>query len=178
MMLKSLALRALLTSLILLTACGDTASPTNDSKNMTNTTQNSIPDTSKSPEVEASTNFNPSLDIDFKKAEGSLSEDELPLLDVLEKNLNALVQHDHNLYRSGFVTEKLADAMEFYYSEEFMYKFSAIESIEKGVSIKNQVHITILGERLNTTTETVEDVKMMYAIRMNDRGEWSIYTID
>ncbi|UOK63908.1 hypothetical protein MT997_04335 [Paenibacillus sp. OVF10] len=93
-------------------------------------------------------------------------------------NLKGLVEHDHNLYRSGFVTEKLADALDGYYSEEFQYHFSTIESIEKSESIKNQVHVTVLGERLESNTETIEEVKMMYAIRMNNEGMWSIYTID
>ncbi|UOK63909.1 hypothetical protein MT997_04340 [Paenibacillus sp. OVF10] len=69
-MLKSFALTALLTSFILLTACVDTNSPTEEP---TNTTQNSLPDTSKTPEAEteSSANFKPAIDIDFKEAESS-----------------------------------------------------------------------------------------------------------
>lgn len=178
-MLKSFALTALLTSFILLSSCGDTTSPTEEPTNTTNTTQNSVPDTSISSEAEteSSTNFKSGIDIDFKEAESSLTEDELPLLDVLKLNLKGLVEHDQSLYRSGFVTEKLADAMEGYYSEEFQYKFLTIESIEKFKS-KNQVHVFVLGERLDSSTDTIEEVKMMYAIRMNKEGMWSIYTID
>ena len=179
-MLKSFALTMLLTSIILLTACGDTTSPTEKPTNTTNTTQNSVPDTSKNSEneTESSTNFKPGINIDFKEAESSLTEDESPLLDVLKLNLKGLVEHDHHLYRSGFVTEKLADAMEGYYNKDFQYNFSTIESIEKHVSNKNQVHVFVLGERLDSSTDTIEEVKMMYAIRMNNEGVWSIYTID
>ncbi|NUU73959.1 hypothetical protein [Paenibacillus xylanilyticus] len=179
-MLKSIALTALLTSFILLTACGDTNSPTEEPPNTTNTTQNSVPDTAKNPDAktESSTKFNSGNDIDFKEAESSLTEDEFPLLDVLKLNLEGLIEHDHDQYRSGFVTEKLAEAMEGYYSEEFQYHFSAIESIEKSESIQNQVHVTVLGERFDKNTNTIEEVKMMYAIRMNNEGMWSIYTID
>ncbi|KGP77359.1 MULTISPECIES: hypothetical protein [Paenibacillus] len=179
-MLKSIALTALLTSFILLTACGDTNSPTEEPTNTTNTSQNSASDTSKNPdsETESSTKFNSGNDIDFKEAESSLTEDQSPILDVLKLNLEGLVEHDHDQYRSGFVTEKLADAMEGYYSDDFQYHFSTIESIQKSESIKNQVHVTVLGERLDSKSDSIENVKMMYAIRMNNEGEWSIYTID
>ncbi|MEN1986387.1 hypothetical protein [Paenibacillus hubeiensis] len=179
-MLKSFALTMLLTSFIVLTACGDTTSPTDKSTNTTNTTQNSVPDTSKHSEneTESSTHFKPGINIDFKEAESSLTEEESPLLDVLKLNLKGLVEHDHHLYRSGFVTEKLADAMEGYYNEDFQYKFSTIESIEKFVSTYKQVHVFVLGERLDSSTDTIEAVKMMYAIRKNNEGVWSIYTID
>ncbi|SDM33554.1 hypothetical protein SAMN05428961_11445 [Paenibacillus sp. OK060] len=112
-----------------------------------NTTQNSVPDTSKTPEAEteSSTNFKPGINIDFKEAESSLTEDESPLLDVLKLNLKGLVEHDHNLYRSGFVTEKLADAMDGYYSEEFQYNFSTIESIEKVNRSKTKCILQSLG---------------------------------
>lgn len=126
-----------------------------------------------------STSFESELAIDLESAKDSLTENERPALDVLEQNLTALVQHDHSQYRSGFVDEQLADALDFYYSEEFQYKFSSIESIEKHPSIKNQLHITVLGERLDTTTHSsVENIKMMYAIRQSDQGDWAIYTID
>ncbi|KGP77612.1 MULTISPECIES: hypothetical protein [Paenibacillus] len=177
-MIKSFALTVLLTSFILLTACGDTTSPNDEPNNTTNTSQNSSPETSPSPEADPSTKFKPGIDIDFKEAESSLTEEESPLLDVLKLNLKGLVEHDHNLYRSGFVTEKLADSMDGYYSEEFQYNFSTIESIENNESIKNQVHVTVLGERLDSSTDTIEEVKMMYAVRMNNEGMWSIYTID
>lgn len=179
-MLKSFALTMLLTSFILLTGCGDATSPTEEPTTTTKTTQKSVSDASKNSEAEtgSSTHFKPGIDIDFKEAESSLTENESPLLDVLKLNLKGLVEHDHNLYRSGFVTEKLADAMEGYYNEDFQYNFSTIESIEKNISIKNQVHVFVLGERLDSSTDTIEAVKMMYAIRMNNEGVWSIYTID
>ena len=89
-------------------------------------------------------------------------------------NMTALVEHDHKMYRSGFVNGRLADAMEFYYGEHFQYKFSSIESIEESTSIRNQVHITVLGERLDTTTGSVEKIKWMYAIRQNAQRDRDI----
>lgn len=122
--------------------------------------------------------FEAGLTIDLESAKDLLNENERPALSVLEKNLTALVQHDHNMYRSGFVDDRLADAMEFYYGKQFQYKFSSIESIEESTSIRNQVHITVLGERLDTTTGSVEKIKWMYAIRQNAQRYWDIYTID
>ncbi|WP_128100149.1 hypothetical protein [Paenibacillus sp. DCT19] len=128
--------------------------------------------------LESSEDSNTAMAIDLKLAKNTLKESDRPALDILEENLIALVQHDHELYRSGFVDDQLADALNFYYGEQFQYKFSSIESIEKHQSIKNQLHITVLGERLDTTTDSVEQVRMMYAIRQSEQGDWDIYTID
>lgn len=128
--------------------------------------------------LESSEDSNTELAIDLESAKYTLKESDRPALDILEENLIALVQHDYELYRSGFVDDQLADAMDFHYSEQFQYKFSSIESIEKNASIKNQLHITVVGERLDTTTDSVEQVKMMYAIRQSEQGDWDIYTID
>lgn len=122
--------------------------------------------------------FEAGLTIDLDSAKDLLNKNERPTLSVLEKNLTALVQHDHNMYRSGFVNDRLADAMEFYYGKQFQYTFSSIESIGESTSIRNQVHITVLGERLDTTTGSVEKIKWMYAIRQNAQRDWDIYTID
>ncbi|MCM3174569.1 hypothetical protein [Paenibacillus sp. MER 99-2] len=128
--------------------------------------------------LESSEDSNTAMAIDLKLAKNTLQESDRPALDILEENLIALVQHDHKLYRSGFVDDQLADALDFYYGEQFQYKFSSIESIKKQTSIKNQLHITVLGERLDTTTDSVEQVRMMYAIRQSKQGDWDIYTID
>lgn len=128
--------------------------------------------------LESSEDSNTAMEIDLELAKHTLQESDRPALDILEENLIALVQHDRKLYRSGFVDDQLADAMDFYYGEQFQYKFSNIESIENNVSIKNQLHITVLGERLDTTTDSVEQVRMMYAIRQSKEGDWDIYTID
>lgn len=122
--------------------------------------------------------FEAGLTIDLESAKDLLNENERPALSLLEKNLTALVQHDHNMYRSGFVNDRLADAMEFYYGKQFQYTFSSIESIEESTSVRNQVHVTVLGERLDTATDSVEKVKLMYAIRQNAQQDWDIYTID
>lgn len=99
-------------------------------------------------------------------------------MDVFKKKLTTLVQHDYKLYRYGFVNDRLADAMDFYYGEQLQYMFSSIESVEKKEANYNQLHITVLGERLDTTTDSVEKVKMMYAVPQNEQGDWGIYTID
>jgi len=82
------------------------------------------------------------------------------------------------LFQAGFVNKKLADAMDPYYSTQFKYKFTGIESIDQHLSNEHQVNITVSGQRLDTVAGTIEDVKMLYAIRPNDQGEWVIYTID
>ncbi|MBT2292974.1 hypothetical protein J7E73_28435 [Paenibacillus albidus] len=182
-MLKAIAMPTLLASLIFLTACGGDSLPKDESSTSTNTpNQNTTSDTTRSQDTVAksssNTSFKAELAIDLESAKDPLTENERPALDLLEQNLTALVQHDHKLYRSGFVDEKLADAMDFYYGEQFQYKFSSIVSIEENASIKNQMHITVLGERLDTTTNSVEDIKMMYAVRQNEQEDWDIYTID
>ncbi|WP_151735998.1 hypothetical protein [Paenibacillus tengchongensis] len=122
--------------------------------------------------------FKAELSLDVQSYQDQLKTNDLPVLEVLEQNLTALVDHDHTLFRSGFVNNQLADAMEVYYSDQYQYKFTAIESIEQNLQIKNQVHITVLGERYDTHTDITEEVKMMYAIRRSDQGVWTIYTID
>ncbi|NUU79808.1 hypothetical protein [Paenibacillus xylanilyticus] len=182
-MIKTFVMTTLLVSLIFLMACSGESLPKDKPSTSTNIpTQNEATDTTNSQDTSAkpssNTSFKAELAIDLESAKNPLNENERPALDVLEKNLTALVQHDHKLYRSGFVDDQLADAMDFYYGEQFQYTFSSIESIEKSASIKKQVHITVLGERLDTTTNSVEEVKMMYAIRQNEQGDWDIYTID
>lgn len=178
-MLKAIAMTTLLASLMFLTACGGNSLPKDESSTSTNT-PTSNPTNSQDTEAKPSSNttFKAELAIDLEAAKEPLTENERPALDLLEQNLKALVQHDHKQYLSGFVDEKLANAMDFYYGEQFKYKFTSIESIENNASIKSQVQITVLGERLDTTTDSVENVKMMYAIRKNDQGDWDIYTID
>lgn len=110
--------------------------------------------------------------------ENQLSEDQRPLLNVLEKNLKALVEHNHEEFQAGFVNKKLADALDFYYGENLQYKFTGVESVEFNSTIKNQVHITVIGECLDNKTGKLDSIKMMYAIRLNEKGTWNIYTID
>lgn len=164
-MLKFIGQIAILTSLILLTACGDVAKQVKEPQSSATKQPHTV-------------SFKAEMAINLQSYHDQLSEKELPALEVLEKNLNALVEHDHTLFLSGFVNEKLAGAMEPYYSEQFQYKFTAIESIEQNLPNEHQVNITVIGERLDRATEIIDDVKMLYAIRPNDQGEWVIYTID
>ncbi|WP_336783386.1 hypothetical protein [Paenibacillus illinoisensis] len=182
-MIKTSVVTTLLTSLFFLTACSGESLSKDEPTPSTNTpTRNISPNTTKSQDTGAkpssNTSFKAELAIDLESAKNLLKENERSALDVLEKNLTALVEHDHKLYRFGFVDDRLADAMDFYYGEQFQYMFSNIESIEKKEANYNQLHITVLGERLDTTTDTIEKVKMMYAIRQNEQGDWDIYTID
>lgn len=180
---KAIVITFLSIFLILLTACSNDSLPKDEpsiSESEPNTeaalditkTQDAVMKSSSNMDFEAG------LTIDLESAKDLLKENAHPALGVLEKNLTALVEHDHKMYRSGFVNGRLADAMEFYYGEHFQYKFSSIESIEESTSIRNQVHITVLGERLDTTTGSVEKIKWMYAIRQNAQRDWDIYTID
>lgn len=68
--------------------------------------------------------------------------------------------------------------MEPYYDEQYQYKFTDIESIDSMLPNEHQVNITVTGQRLDMAAKTVENVKMLYAIRPNDQGEWVIYIID
>lgn len=181
-MLKSVAVIVTLTSLIFLTACGGGTASREESKPGLNTTNNasSSMENSNKPETNETkaVNFKSEILLDFNAYQDQLTESDLPALQVLEKNLTALVEHDHVLYQSGFVNEKLAEAMDNYYSEDFQYRFTDIESIESNLPNENQVNITVIGQRLDEKAGTVEDVKMLYAIRPNDQGDWVIYTID
>lgn len=164
-MVKSFATMVMLTFLIFLTACGENAKPIEEPQSIE----------TQQPNVAS---FTAELSINLQSYQDQLTESDLPALEVLDSNLTALVEHDHTLFQSGFVNEKLADAMEPYYSEQYLYKFTAIESIDPNLPNEHQVNITVIGQRLDTATEIIENVKMLYAIRPNDQGEWVIYTID
>lgn len=103
--------------------------------------------------------------------------DDKSLLTALEANLSSLIEHDKALYMSGFVNGGLTANFEYYYSDHFQYQFHGIESIEQNLPYGN-VHITVIGKRLDTAASTAVDVKMMYAFRQNDQGKWMIHTID
>lgn len=202
LMLKSKLFFVLLVIVILVTACGDQGKielKANNTASMEEAVSLSQYDSQSSQDGGISTsqpleqletkeetieysdltisNFEAKLLIVLKSYEDQLTEEKQPILTALENNLIALVEHDSTEFRSGFVTEELADHMMVYYGEELHYRFTDIESIEPNMSYGN-VHITILGQRLNTTSYTIEDVKMMYAFRQNDQGHWMIYTID
>lgn len=192
-MLKSAAITVILTALILLTACGGDAEPNVETNTGVNTPKNHVAegetpraandDIGAQEQGVTETNqadvedFESGQLINLESYKDQLTDDKELVLTALENNLFSLVEHDNTLYRSGFVTEKLADDMRYYYGEHFKYRFTDIESIEQNLSWGN-VHITVMGQRLDTTTKTIQDVKMMYAFRKNDEGEWMIHTID
>jgi hypothetical protein len=190
-MLKSTAIAVILTALILLTACGGDSQPIEESNTGVNTRENAgsespspanddngiqEPDSTETNQADVA-NFESGQFINMKSYLDQLTEDNALVLTALENNLDSLVEHNNTLYRSGFVNEKLADAMRYYYGEQFQYRFTDIESIEPNPRNEN-LHITVIGERLDTTTKTIEGVKMMYALGQNDKGEWIIHTID
>lgn len=164
-MLKFMSQIVMLTSLILLTACGEVTEQVKEPQ-------------SSATKQPYTASFKAELSLNLQSYLDQLSEEELPALRVLEHNLTALVEHNHTLFISGFVNEKLAEAMEPYYSEQFQYRFTSIESIDHNLPNEHQVNITVIGERLDRATAIIDDVKMLYAIRPNDQGEWVIYTID
>ncbi|WP_419871386.1 hypothetical protein [Candidatus Pristimantibacillus sp. PTI5] len=127
--------------------------------------------------MKTSSNFKSGLTINLDSFHDQLSESNVPVLAALENNLASLVEHDNKRYRAGFVNKNLADSMEFYYSDQYQYCFTNIESIEQDLPYGN-VHIRIIGQRLDVETGLIEDVKMLYAFRQNDQGEWMIHTID
>ncbi|WP_138751323.1 hypothetical protein [Paenibacillus sinopodophylli] len=186
-MLKITALSITLTGCILLTACAGNTSP-NESRRVTNTPTNDliqIESDKIAPEKHDHTTadqvdkaqFEPGLYIDLKSYEDQLNGQDVSALIVLENNLISLIEHDNTNYTAGFVTEKLAEAMKYYYGEKFHYRFTDIESVEPNPN-NNHLHITVIGQRLDATSQTIEDVKLMYAIGQNDQSDWVIYTID
>ncbi|AWV35574.1 hypothetical protein MHH60_16485 [Paenibacillus sp. FSL H7-0716] len=182
-MLKTIARMLMLMSLIFLAACAGDVKPNQEPSTGANTpTQSPAINTQKpqitEPKQPNETSFKAELLINLKSYADQLTENDLPALEVLEKNLTALVEHDHTIYQSGFVNKKLAEAMEPYYDEQYQYKFTDIESIDSMLPNEHQVNITVIGQRLDIAEETVENVKMLYAIRPNDQGKWVIYIID
>ncbi|MGM0882852.1 MAG: hypothetical protein ACQEXQ_17680 [Bacillota bacterium] len=192
-MLKSTAIAVILTVLILMTACGGDSEPKAESNTVVNNPENLVAGreslspsndengeqdqdvTEKNQTDEA--NFESGLFIDMKSYQDQLNEDNAMVFAALENNLVSLVEHNNTLYRSGFVNEELADAMKYYYGEQFRYRFTDIESIEQNLPYEN-VHVTVIGQRLDSTTGATEDMKMLYAFRQNDQREWMIHTID
>ncbi len=173
---------ALVGSVILLASCSRTINALPEAPEASNNTT-STEVTFQQPDVPDSEqkdvgDFKAEQAIDLKILEDRLSEKERPALLVLERNLDALVAHDYEAYRSGFVTQKLADALGFYYDDQFEYRFTDIESLQKNEPIPNQIHITVNGKRLDASTGTIENVKLMYAIRSDGQNDWKIYTID
>ncbi|MDQ0113331.1 hypothetical protein [Paenibacillus harenae] len=192
-MIKCTAITVLLTALVLLTACRGEADPKAETNTEVTTPENHIAevetpgaengdnglkdqDVTETNQPDAD-NFESAQLINLESYKDQFTDGKELVLTALENNLFSLVEHNDTLYRSGFVNEKLADDMKYYYGEQFKYRFIDIESIEQNLSWGN-VHITVLGQRLDTTTKTISEVKMMYAFRENDEGEWMIHTID
>ncbi|GEM_PF-1195121 len=162
-------------------ADNSTLTPSNSNSTSDGGNASSHPAQSEEPKASSTTDplsFKAKLDVDFTSIESELTENEIPALEVLKNNLNALVNHDHAAFKAGFVTEKLAEDLDFYYGDHFQYSFTELELFERHTYIENQVHFTIVGEKLNTDTNTIEAEKLMYAIRQDDQGNWTIYTID
>ena len=115
--------------------------------------------------------------IDMASYKDQLLAGEESVLHTLEANLVALVEHNKADYNSDFVSDNVKEAMKYYYGEQFHYRFTVIESIEPN-HMNGNWHVTVLGQRWDTTNQIVEDVKMMYSIGRDEQGEWKIYTID
>jgi len=179
---KAIAMMTLLTFLIYLAACGVVTPPKDKQMTATNTpgpiTTTDATNPQNTEDKPLDTSFKAELLIELESFEDQFTENELPALDILENNIIALVQHDHKLYQSGFVNEKLADSMKYYYDEQLLYKFTDIEYIEKNVNKRDEIHIIVLGERQDVTTGTVEEIRMFYSIVKKDQGDWSIDMID
>ncbi|WP_438433950.1 hypothetical protein [Gorillibacterium sp. sgz500922] len=123
----------------------------------------------------SSAGFEPGLAIDFDSYRDGL--DDSALIAALRANLDALVGHDEKGFRAGFVNEQLADGMMGLYGETYRYRFTGIEGTVLTSSYGEKL-ITVLGQRANTATGDVEDVKMMYVLKPNADGIWKINMID
>jgi hypothetical protein len=176
-MLKSTAIAVTMTALILLTACGGEARTKEATISEIVPPDSLITERASHPQATDEIDFETGQFINLESYQDQLSAEDVFVLEVLENNLVSLVEHNNIVYRSGFVNEKLAEAMKYYYDDQLQYRFTDIESIETNLP-RDNVHINVIGQRLDLTTETIEDVKMMYAFRQNDQGKWMIHTID
>lgn len=183
-MLKTIAKITVTASVILLAACAGEVKPNQDFSNIGTISP------SPSPAIQAeqmpgkdiikpdATDFQAGVLIDWSAAEDQLTENHRPALVALNQALVALVEHDYESFRVGFVTEELADALDFYYDDQAEFSFTNLEDIYVHDRIDNQLNLTVAGQRLDAETKTIEDLKYLYAIRLNDQGEWKIHTID
>ncbi|MFD1910306.1 hypothetical protein ACFSQ7_49705 [Paenibacillus rhizoplanae] len=105
--------------MFMLLSCSN-AVPTGESNKVTSTTShnNSKDNSNEKNHLKQSSQkenrFKAELAFDVSSLENQLSEDQRPLLTVLEKNLKALVEHNHDEFQVGFVNKKLADALDFF----------------------------------------------------------------
>lgn len=183
-MLNKLATTLSLLFMIFLAACGENTTPeakfntANHTPTHTTTIENPSQNDTDNQQAPNKSDFKAKLAFDVNAIKDQLAEDEYPILEILEKNLLGLVNHNYEDFKSGFVEGKLAEILGFYYGENLLYQFTGIEEITHHSTPKNQLHIFVLGQCLDTNTGSIEDVKLMYAIGKNDQGAWVIHTID
>ncbi len=172
---KSYTLIVMITVLLLMGACGNDAPEAGKIQNSEEPVykQNTEADGQQQP-----TAFQAGLDFDPKSYADQVAENEQTVLEVLEKHLTALVEHDYEAFKAGFGEEKMADILGFYYGDNLQYRFTGIDSIETFKGSYHQYQIYVLGEQLDSNTGDIKEVKLMYAIRQSKQGDWSIYTID
>lgn len=171
---KPVAIFLLSATILCMSACGDEpVSQPESAIAETNVTSSPAPVTV----LEEAIGLESGQLIDLASYEDELPAGEESVLHTLEANLMALVEYNEADYYADFASEILKEAMKYYYGEQFYYRFTAIESIESN-HMNGNWHITVLGQRWDTTNQIVEDVKMMYSIGRDKQGEWKIYTID
>lgn len=174
---KSKALILLAAMVVVLTACGnqtaDVPNPTIESNQRTPDIQNTDQVTPDTPDDSAQP-FKEGIFVDLTKYKEEVKEEEI--LEVIKSNLESLITDDQQQYRESFLTDKNADPNMFWFDSTDKYQFNEIESIEHYPD-QGSIHVYVLGNS-QSSDGTINAIKMMYAFKKSDEGQWKIYTID
>jgi hypothetical protein len=149
--------------LVLVTACG----------NNINTNAPDLLDTQVDNQIQSSAeasieDFVAGVFIQFDQYQEEVKEDHI--LDNLKSNLETFIDHDEKQYRSIFDSEQTADENMFLFDMTYQYAFNEIEYVNK--PYPDTIHISIVGFRLERSSKVQEVVRMLYAFRQLESGEW------
>lgn len=162
---------------VVLTACGNNTTDIPNSKIEDNQNtlevQSRVQITPETPEVTTEP-FKEGIFIDFVKYKEEFKEEQI--LEVIKSNLESLITDNQEQFRESFLTEKNADPNMFWFDSPDKFQLIEIESIEHYPE-KGNIHIYVIGSS-QSSDGTISPLKMMYAFRKSDEGQWKIYTID
>ncbi|MFC7679945.1 hypothetical protein [Paenibacillus sp. GCM10028914] len=162
---------------VVLAACGNnTADVTNSTiEDKQSELEVESRDTTTPETVEVFTEpFKEGIFVDFAKYKEAVKEEQI--LEVLKSNFESLITDNEEQFRNSFLTEKNADPNMFWFESPDQFQFIEIESIEHYPE-KGNIHIYVIGNS-QPPDGTISPMKMMYAFRKSDAGQWKIYTID
>jgi hypothetical protein len=167
----------LVAMVVVLTACGNNTTDRSNSKiddnQNTLEVQSTVQVALETPEV----SIEPFIEgdfIDFVKYKEEVKEEQI--LEVIKSNLESLMTDNQEQFRESFLTEKNADPNMFWFDNSDKFQLNEIESIEHYPE-KGNIHIYVIGSS-QSSDGTISALKMMYAFKKSDEGQWKIYTID